>query len=97
MLTVLYDAVSMVAGTLVRVVTVPVLLLATLPVTDTAAVLVQLKQYSVVPLPRSLLGNVTVWPLEALAVPMPGHAVPPVGQPVVVVLTVQLLSVGLTV
>jgi len=76
-------------GVLVRVVTLPVLLLLTEEVICTAVALAQLKQYSV-PTVRSPLGNVTVWVVTLVAVPMLGQAVPPVGQLVLVVLTVNV-------
>lgn len=89
MLTVLYDAVSIVVGTLSRVVIVPAFELVALDFTCTAAALVQLKQYNV-PTVKSVLGKVTVWLVTLVAVPIPGHAVPPDGQAKLVVLTVKV-------
>jgi hypothetical protein len=87
--TVLYAALSIVVGVLVRVVTVPVLLALADDAVCTAVVLAQLKQYKV-PTVRSPLANVTVWLVTLLAVAMLGHAVPPAGQLVFVVLTVNV-------
>jgi hypothetical protein len=96
--------VSIVAGTLVRVVIEPESDAEAEPCVVTAAVFVQLKQYKVVAEARSVLGKVTVPPVAALtavAVPIPGHAATAVigatavGQPRFVVLTVQLASVVL--
>lgn len=74
----------------------PVLVFEADEAVDTADVLVQLKQYNVLGV-RVVLGKVTVWPDTFVAVPIPGQAVPPEGQPILVVLTVQLPVVVLTV
>ena len=80
---------SIVVGVLVCVVTDPRFELLALEVTVTAALLLQLKQYSV-PTVSVLLGNVTAWPVTFVAVPMPGHAVPPLGHARFVVVTVKV-------
>ena len=85
---------------------VPVLEEAAPDCTLTAAEFVQLKQYKVVADVKSLLGKVIVppdAPTAVVAVPIPGHATTAVigatavGQPVLVVLTVQLPAVVLVV
>ncbi len=91
-LAVLKPELSMVVGVLVCVVMVPVLELVALDLIVTAALLTQLKQYSV-PTVRSPLGKVTAWLVTFVAVAMLGHAVPPVGQARLVVLTVKLAAV----
>lgn len=80
---------------LVCVATVPILSEPVLEGVCSAAgvALYQLKQYVVLLEARSVLGNVTTWPVTLVAVPMPGQAatVPLVGQPsCMVVSTVQL-------
>lgn len=91
-LAVLKPELSITAGTLVCVATVPVLLPDADDLTVTAALFVQLKQYNV-PAVRSPLGKVTAWPVTLLAVPMPGQAVPPEGQPRLVVPTTKVAAV----
>jgi hypothetical protein len=86
---------SIVAGTLVRVVTEPDRLLLVDPGVVRVLVAAKLKQYSVAPFAKSVLGKVTVCPATAVAVPIPGQAVWPESKPVVV--TVQLLAVVLSV
>jgi len=86
---VLKSLVSMLVGVLVRVVMVPLFELVALDLVVTAEVLVQLKQYRV-PTVKSPLGKVTTWLDTFVAVAILGHAVPPVGQARLVVLTVKV-------
>ena len=83
--------VSKTAGTLLRVATVPVLVVLGLLAVVTAAVLAQLKQYSVLVL-RSVLGNVTTCPVTLVAVAMPGQAEAVAGQLLFVVFTVKVVA-----
>ena len=82
----------MLVGVEVRVVTLPVFEEVADDFTVTAAAFVQLKQYNV-PTVKSPLGKVTTWPVTLVAVAMLGHAVPPDGQAVLVVLTVKFAAV----
>ena len=85
------SAVSIVVGPESRVVILPAFELVAAAFTCTAALLVQLKQYNV-PTVRSVLGNVAICPVTFDAVPIPGQAVPPVGQARLVVLTVKVAA-----
>ena len=91
MLAVAYELLSIVAGTEVRVVTLPVLDAVAELFTVTAALFVQLKLYNV-PTVRSPLGKVTTCPVTLVAVFMLGHALAPLGHARFVVLTVKFAA-----
>jgi hypothetical protein len=87
---------SIITGTDVLVVIEPELLFVADAEVVNASEFAQLKQYSV-PTIKSPLGKVTICAADAVAVPIPGHAMAVAGQAVLVVLTVQLPTVPDTV